>query len=62
MIYNFDEQINRKNTNCAKYDGLKKYFGYEDLNPLWVADMDFKTPSFITNFLSFAVTHLKSGG
>lgn len=47
--YNFDEEINRKNTNCAKYDGLKKYFGYEDLNPLWVADMDFKTPDFINN-------------
>lgn len=49
MIYNFDEETNRKNTNCAKYDGLKKYFGYEDLNPLWVADMDFKTPSFIND-------------
>jgi cystathionine beta-lyase len=49
MLYNFDEEINRKNTNCAKYDGLKKYFGYEDLNPLWVADMDFKTPDFINN-------------
>lgn len=47
--YNFNEEINRKNTNCAKYDGLKKYFGYEDLNPLWVADMDFKTPSFIND-------------
>ena len=47
--YNFDEKINRKNTNCAKYDGLKKYFGYTDLNPLWVADMDFKTPDFINN-------------
>ncbi len=47
--YNFDEEINRKNTNCAKYDGLKKYFGYDDLNPLWVADMDFKTPDFINN-------------
>lgn len=23
MIYNFDEETNRKNTNCAKYDGLK---------------------------------------
>lgn len=49
MLYNFDEEINRKNTNCAKYDGLKKYFGYEDLNPLWVADMDFKTPDFVNN-------------
>ncbi|KAB7885470.1 putative C-S lyase [Poseidonibacter ostreae] len=49
MNYNFDEKIDRKGTNCAKYDGLKKYFGYEDLNPLWVADMDFKTPTFIND-------------
>lgn len=49
MIYNFDEEINRKGTNCTKFDRLKKYFGYEDLNPLWVADMDFKTPSFIND-------------
>jgi len=47
--YNFDEKINRKGTNCAKYDGLKRYFGYEDLNPLWVADMDFRTPEFIND-------------
>lgn len=49
MIYNFDEQINRKNTNCEKHDALKKVFGYEDLQALWVADMDFKTPSFIND-------------
>ncbi|WP_368031033.1 MalY/PatB family protein [Arcobacter sp. s6] len=47
--YNFDEIINRKNTNCEKWDGLVKNFGYEDLNPLWVADMDFKTPAFIND-------------
>lgn len=57
MIYNFDEETNRKNTNCAKYDGLKKYFGYEDLNPLWVADMDFKTPSFINNAIIKAASN-----
>ncbi|RXJ97885.1 aminotransferase [Arcobacter sp. CECT 8986] len=47
MNYNFDEHINRKNTDCVKYDGLKKYFNIEDAKPLWVADMDFKTPDFI---------------
>ena len=57
MIYNFDEETNRKNTNCAKYDGLKKYFGYEDLNPLWVADMDFKTPSFINDAIIKAASN-----
>ncbi len=49
MIYNFDEQINRKNTSCLKYDALEKYFGYEDLQALWVADMDFKTPKVIND-------------
>ena len=47
--YDFDEEIDRKNTNCTKYDGLERYFGYKDLNPLWVADMDFKTPKFIND-------------
>lgn len=47
MNYDFDEEINRKNTNCAKHDALEKYFGYSDLQALWVADMDFKTPDFI---------------
>jgi cysteine-S-conjugate beta-lyase len=59
--YNFDEEINRKNTNCAKYDGLKRYFGYEDLNPLWVADMDFKTPAFINDEIIKAAQNASYG-
>lgn len=55
--YNFDEEINRKNTNCVKWDGLQKYFGYEDLNALWVADMDFKTPSFINDAIIKAASN-----
>lgn len=61
MVYNFDEVVNRKNTNCAKWDGLKKYFGYEDLNPLWVADMDFKTPSFINDAIIDATKNASYG-
>ena len=37
MKYNFDEIINRRNTNCVKWDR-----GQEDVLPMWVADMDFK--------------------
>lgn len=44
----FDENINRIGTNCIKYDALKTRYGSSDLQPLWIADMDFKTPSFIT--------------
>lgn len=43
MKYNFDEVIDRKNNRSAKYDELVKKFGTDDLIPLWVADMDFRT-------------------
>ena len=46
-MQNFDEIINRKNTNCVKYDAILRYFKKDDVQPLWVADMDFKTPEFI---------------
>ena len=46
-MQNFDEVVNRKNTDCVKYDGVKRYFKKDDVQPLWVADMDFKTPKFI---------------
>jgi cystathionine beta-lyase len=47
MKFNFDEIINRENTNSVKYDLRKEYFGKEDVLPMWVADMDFATPKFI---------------
>lgn len=56
-MYNFDEIIERKNTNSLKYDNLKDYFGIEEAQPLWVADMDFKTPEFITNELINRAKH-----
>ena len=46
--YNFDEIIERRGTNCVKYDLLKKDFGNENLVPLWVADMDFRTPDLLS--------------
>ena len=47
MQYNFDERLERKGTNCIKYDANERFFGKKDILPLWVADMDFKTPDFI---------------
>lgn len=49
MNFDFDEDVKRKDTNSTKWDGLQRYFGYEDLQALWVADMDFKTPKFIND-------------
>lgn len=44
MKYNFDKIIDRKNTNCYKWDALKTIFGRDDLIPFWVADTDFSAP------------------
>ncbi len=55
--YNFDEIVPRKGTNCLKYDALEMFFKSEDLLPLWVADMDFKTPDFIVNAIKQRVDH-----
>ncbi|MDR0724738.1 MAG: PatB family C-S lyase [Prevotellaceae bacterium] len=57
MVYNFDETVNRKNTNCEKWDNCTERFGRNDLLPLWVADMDFKTPDFIISALRQRLEH-----
>lgn len=43
MKYNFDEIIDRRNTDCLKYDFAAERGMPEDVLPLWVADMDFRT-------------------
>ena len=47
MTYNFDEIIDRRNTGAIKVERCKALYGSEDVLPLWVADMDFRTPDFI---------------
>lgn len=49
--YNFDELVDRKNTNSLKYDFAVKRGYPEDVLPLWVADMDFRTAPCITERL-----------
>jgi cysteine-S-conjugate beta-lyase len=57
MHYNFDELINRVNTASYKYDLRKKIFRDENVMPLWVADMDFKTPPFIIDAIHKRLEH-----
>lgn len=47
----FDTIVDRKNTDCLKYDFAVRRGLPEDVLPLWVADMDFKTSSYIINEL-----------
>ena len=51
MKYNFDELIDRKDTNAVKIDEMKDIWGRDDLIPMWVADMDFATPDFVVLWL-----------
>ncbi|HLN72666.1 MAG TPA: PatB family C-S lyase [Prolixibacteraceae bacterium] len=55
--YNFDELIDRTHTNCIKYDARAAFFGKADVLPLWVADMDFKTPDFIVEAIKKRAEH-----
>ena len=55
--YNFDEIVPREGTNCIKYDALERFFGSKDVLPLWVADMDFKTPDFIVDAIKKRAEH-----
>ncbi len=53
----FDEVINRCNTNSLKWDALEERFGRSDLLPLWVADMDFRAPEAVIKALKNVAEH-----
>jgi cystathionine beta-lyase len=57
MIWNFDENVEREGTFCVKYDLRKEIFGKHDVIPMWVADMDFKTPEFVITAIRKRLDH-----
>jgi cystathionine beta-lyase len=57
MRWNFDENAGREGTDCIKYDLRKDTFGDESVIPMWVADMDFRTPDFIVKAFSERLRH-----
>ncbi len=53
----FDTVIDRKGTRSLKYDFAVRRGKPKDVLPLWVADMDFQTSSYITDALEDMVKH-----
>lgn len=53
----FDRIIDRRNTRCLKYDFARRRGMPEDVLPLWVADMDFETSSYIEDALIERAKH-----
>ena len=52
----FDEPIDRRATACVKWDDLEKRVN-KPMNPMWVADMDFRGPQEITDALVRRASH-----
>jgi len=56
-MYDFDKIIDRHATANIKYDLRSKFFGKDDVLPMWVADMDFETPDFIRDAVKERAKH-----
>ncbi len=57
MRYDFDQVIDRRNTNCEKWDGNLELFGTEDVLPMWVADMDLPCPQPVVDAIRRRLDH-----
>ncbi|WP_409309749.1 MalY/PatB family protein [Pectobacterium sp. B1J-3] len=56
----FDDVVVR-DPICRKYGQMKQMFGTEEILPLWIADMDFKTPAPIIDSLISVSSQLIQG-
>lgn len=54
MKHNFDEFVDRRNTDCKKYS---QDFYDENVLPMWIADTDFRCPKPITDAISERAAH-----
>ena len=45
--YDFDTPIDRKGSDSFKWDALPAMYHRDDLTPMWVADMDWRSPDFV---------------
>ena len=53
----FDRIVSRKNTRCLKHDFASRRGYPENILSLWVADMDFRTSSYVEDALSELTRH-----
>ena len=51
------EIINRHGTDSVKWDAVENRWGRNDLIPMWVADMDFRTAPFVIEALKKRLEH-----
>ncbi|HER24917.1 MAG TPA: pyridoxal phosphate-dependent aminotransferase [Candidatus Atribacteria bacterium] len=57
MKYDFDKVIDRTNYHSVKWDELDTIFGAKDILPMWVADMEFRSPKPVIEAIRKAAEH-----
>jgi len=58
MQYDFDEVINRHNTQSSKWDNVGARVGNSEALPMWVADMDFRCPQPVVDAVKKRAEHM----
>lgn len=53
----FDQLIDRRNTQSRKWDGVLELFGEDNLIPMWIADMDFRPPPQVVQAVTERAAH-----
>jgi len=57
MKHDFNKMVDRRGSNCLKYDFTAERGRKEDVLPLWIADMDFQTAPCVIKRLSEVAAH-----
>ena len=57
MNYDFDKIIDRRKYHSVKWDELETIFGVQDVLPMWVADMEFRSPKPVIEAIKKAAEH-----
>jgi len=57
MSYDFSQAADREGTNAEKYALRETLFGTQDVEPVWVADMDINTPDFVLKAVAERLKH-----
>ena len=60
-MYEFDKIVERKGTDCLKWDQLAEKYGSADALPFWVADMDFPVMPELVSALAARAAHPSYG-
>ena len=61
MKFNFDQTINRRGTDCVKWDVADRAFKGENLLPMWIADMNFPVVPTVQEAIIERVNHPEYG-